>query len=146
MVQPESRLALIITFSDLIGSEEKLSPFLSLSPSLSLSLYTYIHIPTIRIDSLKIVRVREIINNRRNTIVLTGSIGLEAIVSFCINKSPQANRVRTTMRAAYYYSVERAGCPVSAQENASRRSEKVTQCGRTRKREQECSYRLFDDR
>lgn len=30
---------------------------------------------------------------------------------------------------AYYYAGERAGCPVSAEENASRRSEKVvSQC------------------
>lgn len=33
------------------------------------------------------------------------------------------------VRIAYYYSVDRAGRPVSAQENASRRSEKVAQRG-----------------
>jgi len=69
MVQPESRLALIITFSDLIGSEEKLSLFLSLSLPLALSIYIHTYSYDI-LDSLKIIRVREIINNRRHTIVL----------------------------------------------------------------------------
>lgn len=36
------------------------------------------------------------------------------------------------VRIAYYYSVDRAGRPVSAQENASRRSRKVAQRGHAR--------------
>lgn len=38
-----------------------------------------------------------------------------------------------SVRIAYYYSVDRAGRPVSAQENASRRSGKVAQCGHARR-------------
>lgn len=38
-----------------------------------------------------------------------------------------------SVRIAYYYSADRAGRPVSAQENASRRSGKVTQRGHARR-------------
>lgn len=40
------------------------------------------------------------------------------------------------VRIAYYYSVDRAGRPVAAQENASRRSGKVARRGHARRYEQ----------
>lgn len=42
-------------------------------------------------------------------------------------------RLSVSVRIAYYYSADRAGRPVSAQENASRRSGKVTQRGYARR-------------